>query len=88
MGLLEDNLAFLAANPNWKRPKQYPEWWVFIHLGRRGEFAKFIGRVIAKNKKEALKIAKYKFGELRGLKVEKLSPEDQKIANEQARMGV
>jgi len=83
VGILEDNLAFLAANPNWKPPKIYPDWWVFI-LGRKGEKTNFLGRVIAKNKKEALSSAKRKYGEIRGLKVEKLSPEDQKLAREQA----
>ena len=81
MGNLEDNLKFLAENPNWKPPKIYPQWWVFT-LGRKGEKTNFIGRLTAKNKKEALKIAIAKYGKIWGLKVEKLSPEDQKMAQE------
>lgn len=71
MGNLEDNLNFLSDNPNWKFPKLYPEWWVFT-VGKAGEKTNFIGRVIAKNKKTAIEIAKIKYGSIRGLKVEKI----------------
>lgn len=58
-----------------------------FYTWKRGEKTNFLGRVIAKNKKDALVSAKRKYGEIRGLKVEKLSEEDQKIASEQARKG-
>lgn len=82
MGNLEVNLEFLLENPTWKYPKIYPDWWVLTlpKKGVRTSMNNILGRVTAKNKKDALMYAKIKYGNIRGLKVEKLSEEDQKEA--------